>query len=70
MADIAKAGIVEFVPKTDSAFQSLLRWLEDIYADYSETAFEESLTRYFTITDRCKLPNSGRVLYSVIRLAG
>ena len=67
LADIARAGTVEFVPKEDPALQTLIRWRKDIYHNYNRENFESSLDRYFNVTERHQLPESGRVLYSFIR---
>lgn len=66
LARIGRACIVEFVPKDDPALQSLLRWRQDVFNDYSQTSFEKALGRHFMVARQCTLPGSGRVLYSCL----
>ena len=70
LAKVGKAAIIEFVPKDDPAFQSMLRWREDIYSSYSRQAFEEAMNQHFEIAEQCDVSSSGRILYSVIRRSG
>ena len=70
LTKVGRAAIIEFVPKEDPTFQSMLRWREDIYCDYTRQAFEEAIERHFEIVDKCNIPDSNRILYSVITLAG
>ena len=70
LARVAKAGVIEFIPKEDPALKALMRWRTDIYDGYSSSHFEESLTKHFQIMDKCRLPRSGRVLYSFMQHGG
>jgi hypothetical protein len=63
LSSIAKAGIVEFVPKSDPMVQTLLRTREDIFANYTESAFQAALEEHFQIAEVARLPESGRILY-------
>ena len=63
LSTITKAGVVEFVPKTDPMVQTLLRTREDVYSSYTQASFEEALREHFEITDVACLPKSERVLY-------
>ncbi len=63
LADVARAGVIEFVPKTDAMVQRLLRLRKDIFEDYSQSSFETFLGRHFRIIKRVKLPESDRMLY-------
>ena len=67
LARIARAGIVEYVPKNDPALQTMLRWRDDIYSSYSQPAFEAAVREQFAVIEQCEIPGSGRVLYSVVR---
>jgi hypothetical protein len=55
--------IIEFVPKNDLQTQSLLSTLSDIFVDYSESNFEVSLSKSFTILEKGKLSSTERILY-------
>ncbi len=61
---IARAGVIEFIPKEDPMVQRLLAYREDIFKNYSQAAFEDAIQHYFKINERAPLPNSGRILYS------
>ena len=70
MADVAallasltrRAGIVEWVPKTDVRYIDLCRGRDELYRHLDEELFVDQFTRYFTITAREQLTN-GRVLF-------
>jgi hypothetical protein len=64
LARIGRACVVEFVPKTDPQARRLLAWREDVYDDYDEPGFEAALSERFSIEEKCRLPESDRVLYS------
>ncbi|HUR65655.1 MAG TPA: hypothetical protein VMZ03_04835 [Chitinophagaceae bacterium] len=55
--------IIEFVPKTDEKIQLMLSCKKDIYHFYSEENFRQAFERYFSVTDRKTIGQSGRVLY-------
>ncbi|MEK7873907.1 MAG: class I SAM-dependent methyltransferase, partial [Chloroflexota bacterium] len=65
----ARSAIVEFVPKDDPGAQKLLRWKKDVYPGYTQVAFEAALREHFQISDQCRLPDSGRILYSLTQSA-
>jgi hypothetical protein len=65
LAGIARAGVVEFVPKSDPMVQTLLRTRADVFGDYSLEAFEEALLERFEIETKAGLPGSERVLYVI-----
>lgn len=65
LAGIARAGVVEFVPRSDPMVRRLLAWREDVFDDYDEETFETELRRHFVITATESLPESTRKLYSV-----
>ena len=62
-ANICSSLIIEFVPKNDSQAQRLLSSREDIFPDYTESAFEGEFTRYFSIQDSAKIKDTERTLY-------
>jgi len=55
--------IIEFVPKSDSQVQRLLRSREDIFDDYTITGFEAAFKPYFRTVEKQKVPKSERILY-------
>ncbi len=55
--------IIEFVPKTDSQVQRLLASRKDIFADYTQEAFEAEFGRHFDICRTAPIENSQRTLY-------
>jgi ribosomal protein L11 methylase PrmA len=63
LAELNSAVIIEFISKQDPMVQQLLRNKDDVYEDYDETIFEDSLTRAYTITDKQTLGNGDRILY-------
>jgi ribosomal protein L11 methylase PrmA len=66
-AALGKSAVVEYVPKSDSQTQRLLQSREDVFADYTQEAFETALSRRFTIADKQPVPDSGRTLYLLTR---
>jgi ribosomal protein L11 methylase PrmA len=65
--DLAPAGIIEFVPKSDPMVQSLLRHREDIFPDYSQEAFLTQMERKASIVSTAVVSASGRLLVSYKR---
>jgi ribosomal protein L11 methylase PrmA len=59
----APVGLIEFVPKTDETVLRMLRFRDDIFADYSEEAFVSALQSNAKITRKDSVTGSGRVLY-------
>lgn len=55
--------IVEFVPKSDSQVQKLLRSREDIFPDYTRQGFEQAFGQRFKIHQAVPLRESERWLY-------
>jgi len=62
---IATALIVEFVPKTDSQTQRLLRNREDVFPDYNQEGFEAAFRGHFRIESAVRLEDSERTLYAM-----
>jgi hypothetical protein len=67
LAMIGKAGVIEFVPKSDPMAQRLLATRKDVYANYTESEFQAALLGHYQIEERHPLPGSARVLYRVKR---
>jgi ribosomal protein L11 methylase PrmA len=66
-SDLARSLVIEFVPKSDSQVQRLLRTRPDIFPEYSVEGFERAFSRYFRIERRDAIPGSGRCLYVMQR---
>ncbi|MCW5941523.1 MAG: class I SAM-dependent methyltransferase [Fimbriimonadaceae bacterium] len=57
--------IVEWVPKSDSQVQRMMRARRDVFATYDEAHFEASIPPGLRIVARAPIADSGRVLYRV-----
>lgn len=66
-ADLAPFLIIEFVPKSDSQAQRLLKAREDIFPNYSSEGFEEAFKSYFTVKKKETLAGTSRTLYLLER---
>lgn len=55
--------VIEFVPKSDSQVQKLLRSREDIFPDYTRQGFEAAFGRFFKVVESFPLRESERWLY-------
>jgi hypothetical protein len=60
---LGRAAIVEFVPKDDPQTRRLLRSRRDVFADYTQEAFEAAFAGRFRLEAKAPLPGSSRVLY-------
>ena len=70
LTGLAPSGVIEWVPKSDPMVQTLLRNREDIFADYNDAAFEQSLQRNGAKIVRRQLLENGRTLYLYDRSTG
>jgi ribosomal protein L11 methylase PrmA len=61
--------IIEFVPKSDSQVQRLLKTRVDIFNDYTLERFETAFNNYFTTLSRRHIENTERTLYLFQKLA-
>jgi hypothetical protein len=61
--------IIEFVPKSDSQVQRLLRSREDIFVNYDRDHFEKAFTQYFSIERAELIEGSERVLYLMRKIS-
>jgi len=59
--------VIEFVPKSDSQVQKLLKSREDIFTQYAQGDFEEIFQERFDIREAVKLLESERYLYLMER---
>jgi hypothetical protein len=55
--------IIEFIPKTDSQVQRLLRSRKDIFGEYERDAFERHFQNYFEIVEREPVKESARWMF-------
>jgi ribosomal protein L11 methylase PrmA len=60
---LARALVIEFVPKTDSQVQRLLASREDIFPHYTVEGFETAFGSCFELREREPLKDSERILY-------
>lgn len=67
LARLGRWLVIEFVPKDDPQVVRLLRWREDVFADYTEERFREAFARDFACVSRVALPDSGRSVYLMRR---
>lgn len=61
--DIAPRLIIEFVPKEDEKVQQMLKSRNDVFEDYTRTAFENYFSQYFDILAYNEVPGTRRTLY-------
>lgn len=61
--EVCEYLVIEFVPKSDSQVQRLLRSREDIFDTYTVKGFEGAFGHYFDIIDRRPVSGSERILY-------
>jgi hypothetical protein len=59
--------IVEFVPKSDSQVQKLLRSREDIFSEYTHAGFVSAFRQWYTIQSSSAVRDSDRWLYFLKR---
>lgn len=59
--------VIEFVPKADPQAQRLLVSREDIFADYTRSAFEAALQKHFSVMRAHEVTESGRMIYHGVR---
>ncbi len=55
--------IIEFIPRDDPMFQRILRGRDELYADYSQQAFEAACREKFEISRRGDEKGGQRTLY-------
>jgi hypothetical protein len=59
--------IVEFIPKSDSQVQKLLRSRKDIFTDYTQAGFEKAFGERFKVIESSTVRDSERRLYLMQR---
>ena len=68
-ARIARALVVEFVPKGDSQLQRMLATREDIFDRYTRSDFEAAFDEWFTIEQVIPVRDAERIMYVMKRRA-
>lgn len=63
LVGLAPSGVIEFVPKADPMVQRLLALRDDVFEDYSETAFLAALEQRAEVVEQEAIPGSGRSLF-------
>lgn len=63
LVGLAPTGVIEFVQKDDPMVQELLRFREDIFPNYCESAFASALGARARIQRKEQVSSSGRTLY-------
>ena len=66
---LSEYAIVEWIPKTDSRVQLLLRAREDIFARYDEEHFRSAFATYFDVVKEKEIDTSERKLFLFKRKA-
>lgn len=66
-ARIARAVVIEFVPKGDSQLQRMLATRDDIFDHYTQPDFEAAFDRWFTIEKAVPVRDAERVVYVMRR---
>ncbi|MFN0060682.1 MAG: class I SAM-dependent methyltransferase [Planctomycetota bacterium] len=67
-ASIARALIIEFVPKEDSQVERLLSSRADVFPDYHAAGFVAAFSRYFRIVRQAPVAGTARTLYAMTAL--
>lgn len=62
-ASVGEWLVIEFVPKSDSQVQKLLKSRKDIFDQYTKEGFEQAFEMYFDIQEAIPLKESERILY-------
>lgn len=67
LARISRWLLIEYVPKSDSQAQKLLRSREDIFDQYDRASFEGAFSEYFDIEREERIASTDRVLFLMRR---
>jgi ribosomal protein L11 methylase PrmA len=68
LARLGRSLVIEFVPKTDSQVQRLLRDRPDIFPDYTREGFETAFRNHFRLERAVPVAESERILYLMTAL--
>jgi hypothetical protein len=67
LARLARALVIEFVPKDDSQVQRMLASRVDVFEDYTRDGFERSFSGWFEIEETIPVRDSSRLMYLMHR---
>ena len=67
LARLARAVVIEFVPKSDSQVKRLLASRADIFSDYTREGFERAFRPHFEFVDSTPVRESERTIYVMRR---
>ena len=67
LARLARALVIEFVPKEDSQVQRMLASRKDIFDGYTQSGFEEAFSTYFEIERATPVREAARTIYVMRR---
>ena len=67
LVSLAEWLIIEFVPKSDSKVKMLLASRQDIFVDYTQSAFEDGFSEMYEIERSNRVQSSDRILYLMRR---
>ena len=70
VARLGRTLVIEFVPKSDSQVERLLKNREDIFPNYSKEGFERAFRPHWTIEKQQRVGDSQRTLYLMHRRGG
>ena len=62
-ASLGQWLIIEFVPKSDSQVQKLLKSREDVFNEYTRESFEQAFEAYYVINEVILIEETKRTLY-------
>lgn len=68
-AELGRALVIEFVPKSDSQVKRLLATREDVFDDYDRDSFEAAFSKYFRIDEADPVEGTERTMYRMTTLA-
>lgn len=63
LSRICNSLIIEFVPKSDSQVQRILATRDDVFPNYTQSAFENDFGIYFNTRRSVRIKDSERILY-------
>lgn len=66
--NLARYLIIEFVPKSDSQVEKLLKTRNDVFENYNKESFENIFTKHFQIKEKIDIKESDRTLYLMERI--
>lgn len=62
LARLGRFLLLEYVPKTDSMVEKLLRTRKDTFHDYTDTGFHQAFAEHFEIVEQAPVADTGRTM--------